>query len=307
MRLPDWTDRVSWLTWPVVLVIIQQVWFPAPAGSLLAGFILGLITSLISLGMYLVYRANRVLNFTAGELGLLPAVLSVMLIIESGLSWYLGFGIGFAAAAVLGVAVEFLIIRRFFDAPRLVVTVATIGVAQLLGVGALFLPGWWGARVQSQRIDTPFDIDFEIGSRVFNANHVVALVVAPLAMVAVGVLLRSTRIGIAIRAAAELPGRAAMLGIPVKGLQSVVWSVATILGFIALFLRSGIYGLPVGGALGLLLLLLRSLAALTLGRLIHLPTILAASTRTRRAAGGRGVELGVDRGARRRWVRSPAR
>jgi branched-chain amino acid transport system permease protein len=46
-----------------------------------------------------------------------------------------------------------------------------------------------------------------------------------------------------------------MLGIPVKALQSVVWSVATVLGFLALFLRAGVYGLPVGGALGLLLLL----------------------------------------------------
>lgn len=216
------------------------------------------------------------LNFTAGELGLLPAVLTVMLIVESGLSWYLSFGLGFVAAAVLGVAVEFLIIRRFFEAPRLVVTVATIGVAQLLGVCALFLPGWWGARVQSQRIDAPFSIDFEIGLRVFNANHVVALVLAPLAILAVGILLRYTRIGIAIRAAAELPSRASMLGIPVKGLQSVVWSIATVLGFLALFIRSGVYGLPVGGALGLLLLL-RSLAALTLGRLVHLPTILATS------------------------------
>ncbi|MGA9276207.1 ABC transporter permease [Ilumatobacter sp.] len=276
MKIRVGLDRVSWLAWPIVLVVIQQLFFPAPAGALLAGLILGLITGLVSLGMYLVFRANRVLNFTAGELGLLPAVLAVMLIIESGLSWYLSFGIGLVAAAVLGIAVEFLIIRRFFDAPRLVVTVATIGVAQLIGVGALFLPGWWGARVQSQRIEAPFDIDFEIGSRVFNANHVIALILAPLAMIAVGLLLRTTRIGIAIRAAAELPSRAAMLGIPVKGLQSIVWSVATVLGFIALFLRAGIYGLPVGGALGLLLLL-RSLAALTLGRLVHLPTIIAAS------------------------------
>jgi branched-chain amino acid transport system permease protein len=275
-NLPAPVTRLEWLTWPVVLIVLQQIWFPAPAGSIVAGLVLGLITSLVSLGMYLVYRANRVLNFAAAELGLLPTVLAVMLIIESGLSWYFSFGVGLLAAAVLGVAVEFLIIRRFFDSPRLVVTVATIGVAQLLGVCALFLPGWWGARVQSQRIDAPFDIDFEIGTRVFNANHVLVFVLAPIAIVGVGVLLRYTRIGIAIRAAAELPGRASMLGIPVKGLQSVVWSLATILGFLALFLRSGVYGLPVGGALGLLLLL-RSLAALTLGRLIHLPTILATS------------------------------
>ena len=259
-----------------MIVLIQRLLFPAPAGSILAGTVLGLVTSLVSLGMYLVYRANRVLNFAAGELGLLPAVFAVLLIVESGLSWYLSFGLGFIAAAIVGLAVEFLVIRRFFNSPRLVVTVATIGVAQLLGLAALLLPRWWDSAVQSQRIDAPFDIEFEIGARVFSADHVLALVVAPLAIAAVGALLRWTRIGIAIRAAAEMPTRAGLLGIPVKGLQSVVWSLATVLAFLALFLRAGIYGLPVGGQLGLLLLL-RSLAALTLGRMIHLPTILASS------------------------------
>jgi branched-chain amino acid transport system permease protein len=269
-------ERLSWLVWPAVLVLIQQVFFGAPAGSFLSGIILGLITSLVSLGMYLVFRANRVLNFASGELGLLPAVLAVMLIVESGLSWWLGLGIGLVASLVVGVASEFLIIRRFFEAPRLVVTVATIGLAQLLALCAVLIPRWWDAFVTSQRIDAPFEIEFEVGSRVFTADHVVALVAAPLTILGVGALLRWTRIGIAIRAAAELPQRANLLGIPVKALQSVVWGLATLLGFIALFLRAGIYGLPVGGQLGLLLLL-RSLAALTLGRMVHLPTILATS------------------------------
>jgi len=268
--------RGNWLTWPIALVVVQQLLFPAPAGSILAGVVLGLVTSLVSLGMYLVYRANRVLNFAAGELGLLPAVLAVLLIVESGLPWLLALVIGLLGAAVLGVATEFLVIRRFFDSPRLIVTVATIGVAQLLAACALLIPRWWDTIVQSQRIDAPFDLEFEIGSRVFTADHVLALVVAPLAIAAVGALLKFTRLGVAIRAAAELPTRAGLLGIPVKGLQSVVWSLATVLAFLALFLRAGIYGLPVGGQLGLLLLL-RSLAALTLGRMVHLPTILAAS------------------------------
>ena len=67
-------DRWSWVVWPAVLIAIQQLFFPAPAGSALSGLVLGLVTSLVSLGMYLVYRANRVLNFAAGELGLLPAL-----------------------------------------------------------------------------------------------------------------------------------------------------------------------------------------------------------------------------------------
>jgi len=269
-------QKTGWLTWPVVLIAVQQVLFPAPIGSVLQGSVLGLITALVTMGMYLVYRANRVLNFSAGELGLLPAVLAVLLITESGLNWYLSFGIGLAASLAVGVAAEFLIIRRFFDSPRLVVTVATIGLAQLLGVAALFMPAWWDTKITSQRIDAPFRIDFTIGVRVFSADHVLVWVLAPLAMVAVAALLRFTRLGVAIRAAAEMPARAGMLGIPVKALQSVVWGLATALAFLALFLRAGVFGLPVGGLLGLLLLL-RALASLMLGRLTHLPTMLAGA------------------------------
>ncbi|MDG2114098.1 MAG: hypothetical protein P8N02_15970, partial [Actinomycetota bacterium] len=141
---------------------------------------------------------------------------------------------------------------------------------------ALLLPAWWDTTVQSQRIDAPFEWTFSVGTRVFNENHVLTLVAAPLAIAAVAAVIRFTRLGIAIRAASELPGRAALLGIPVKRLQSVVWSIATTLAFLALFLRAGIFGLPIGGQLGLLLLL-RALAALTLARLEHLPTVLATS------------------------------
>ena len=101
--MPLHAGRFTWLLWPAVLVAVQRIFFPAPLGSLVAGLVLGAITSLVALGMYLVYRANRVLNFAAGELGLLPAVFVVLLIIESGLSWYLSFGIGLLSAALVGV------------------------------------------------------------------------------------------------------------------------------------------------------------------------------------------------------------
>lgn len=274
--LADMVRLSSWLVWPVLLVAIQLLFFPAPAASMLSGVILGLITALVALGMYLVFRANRVINFAAGEMGLLPAVLSLMLLVESGWPWYLAFPAGLLAAAALGVVAEFLLIRRFFDSPRLVVTVATFGVASLLALIAFFMPAWWDSKLQSQRIAPPWDISFTVGTRPFHSNHILALLLAPLAIVAVGALLRYTRLGIAVRAAAELPSRAAMLGIPVKGLQGVVWGLATTLGFLAIFLRAGIYGIPVGGQLGLLLFL-RSLAALTLGRMEHLPTIIGTS------------------------------
>jgi branched-chain amino acid transport system permease protein len=67
-----------------------------------------------------------------------------------------------------------------------------------------------------------------------------------------------------------------MLGIPVRRLQSFVWSLATVLAFLALFLRSSIYGLPVGGQLGVLFFL-RALTAAVVGKLTDLKTVLATS------------------------------
>ena len=272
-QLSTASRRLSWMVWPIALVVTQQLLFPAPAGSFVSGLVLGSITSLVAVAMYLVYRANKVLNFAAGELGLLPAVFAMLLVLESGWNWYLSFFLALLCAAAIGVATEFLIVRRFFQSPRLVLTVATLGIGELLAVFALYLPAWWGSYLQSQRLQAPFGFRFDIGSRVFDADHLLALVLGPAAMVTLVLVLRWTRIGTAIRASAELPSRAGLLGIPVKAVHSIVWGIAAVFAFLALFLRSGVYGLPIGGSLGLLLLL-RALAALTLGRLDHLFDIL---------------------------------
>ena len=70
--------------------------------------------------------------------------------------------------------------------------------------------------------------------------------------------------------------RAAMLGIPVSRLNTVVWAIAGALAYLALFLRSGISGVPLGYAAGLPALLV-ALAALVIGRLERLPTIACAA------------------------------
>ncbi len=266
----------GWLLAPALVVALQQVVWPAPAGAVLQGVVLGLLTSMVGLGIVLIYRSNRVLNFAQGELGLLPTILAVMLLIESGFPYFAVGGIGLAAALAIGVVVEFLVIRRFAKSPRLILTVATLGLAQLLGLAALLIPRWWDARVSSQRIDSPFDITFDLGSFRFNDNHVMVLVVVPIVLFAVWSLLRFTKVGIGIRAASELPDRASTLGMPVKGLQSIVWAIATALAFIALFLRAGVIGLPVGGALGLLFFL-RALAAAVVARLTDIPAVLTTS------------------------------
>lgn len=276
LTLPAWTARATWLAWPIVILLVQLILFPAPVGVILDGLILGLITALVALGMWLIYRANRVINFATAEFGFLPGVIAMLLIVETGWAWWQGFTVGLLMAGFLGLFTEFVIIRRFFDAPRLVLTVATIGVANLFGVIAVFIPAWWDTRLENQRLEPPVDWVLDVGAVRFNGNDLMVVIIAPLAIIAVGVLLRFTRLGVAIRAASELPRRAMLLGIPVKGLQSVVWTIFGMLAFLALFLRIGVFGTPVAGDLGLIFLL-RGLAALTIGRFVHLPTIMASS------------------------------
>ncbi len=270
------SDSLSWLVPPLVLLIVQQIFWRTPYGAVLQGIVLGLLTSLVALGIVLTYRSNRVLNFAQAELGLLPTVLSVMLIVESGFPYLAAFAIGLVAAALLGVSSEFLVIRRFSRSPRLILTVATLGLAQILVLCALLMPDWWDSGVTSQRIDSPLDIQFDFDKFRFNDNHVIVIILVPLILMAVGLLLHRTRIGVGIRAIAEDFDRAGMLGIPVRRLQSLVWLLAAVLAFLALFFRSSIFGLPVGGQLGVLFFL-RALTAAVVGRLTDLKTVLATS------------------------------
>ena len=89
---------------PVALVLaVQLVLFPMPLGVWLQGLVFGLLGSLMAVGLGLVYRLNKVVNFAQGDLGTAPAVLAVGLIGLSGVNYLLGLAAGLASAVVLTV------------------------------------------------------------------------------------------------------------------------------------------------------------------------------------------------------------
>jgi branched-chain amino acid transport system permease protein len=268
--------RLSFLAPLAGLLVLQQLLYPAPKGIVLNGALVGGRIALIALGIALIYRANRIVNFAQGDLGALPAVLGVMLVVAWGWSYWFGLIVGLAASILLGVLVEALIIRRFFTAPRLVLTVATIGLAQLLAGAALFLPRAFGETAFGTRLPQPFDARWEFGGTTFNANDIFTMIVVPVCLVALALFLQRSTIGIAIVGAAERADRAFTLGIPVKRLHTVVWVVASVLAFLAMFLRAGAVGLPIGQVLSATFLV-QALAAAVFGRFERFTTIAAAA------------------------------
>jgi branched-chain amino acid transport system permease protein len=263
---------------PAAAVLIAQLWlFPMPAGVWLRSLVLGLLGSLMATGLGLVYRLNKIVNFAQGDLGTAPAVLAFGLVAFSGLNYALGLVAGVAAVVVLTVTVEALVIRRFSGAPRLVLTVATVGLSQALVVLSLLIPRLWGQRpIATAVIGFPWHLAIRLPAAVLTADDLAAAAVSAACLTAVSLWLARSRTGIAVRAAGDRRARAAMLGIPVNRLQTVTWVVAGLLSFVSVFFKAAIVGMPLDPTFSLTALV-TALAALALGGFSDLPAVAAAA------------------------------
>jgi branched-chain amino acid transport system permease protein len=95
--MPVWLE--AFLTLGGLLLLL--LFFPARWGIVLNGALMGGRIALIALGIGLIYRANRVVNFAQGDLGGAPAALAVMLVVSWGWGYWFGFVAGLAPSVVL--------------------------------------------------------------------------------------------------------------------------------------------------------------------------------------------------------------
>lgn len=246
---------------------------PVPRGIFVGGAVIGTLYALVGIGLILVYRANRVINFAQAQLGAVPAVLALLLMARKGWPYLAVLPLMLVVAVALGIVVETLFIRRFANAPRLILTVVTIGVGFILLVLEFFTKIWVSGELEIiTTFPTPFaSRDFTIGNAIFRGDHVVAVIVVAALVAALGAFFKYTDMGIAVRASAENGERASLLGIPVKRVSTVVWVLATVLSAVGVFLRAPLVGLPLTGFVGPSILLL-GLAVAVIARMESLPT-----------------------------------
>ena len=114
--------------------------FDIASNVVILGTITGLTYALIAVGITLVYRTSRVLNFAAGEMGALPAVLIPILVINNSWPYWLALTLSLLGALVLSVGTEAFVIRPLSRGPRLTMLVATIGLAQVFFGLNLLIP-----------------------------------------------------------------------------------------------------------------------------------------------------------------------
>ena len=102
-----------------------------PSFVIVEGVIIGLGYGLLALGLVLIYRTNRVLNFAQGQLGVVAAVFMVKLSSDFHFNYWIALTVSLGLAAGAGALCE-LTLRRIFNRPRVLVMVATIGLSQVL-------------------------------------------------------------------------------------------------------------------------------------------------------------------------------
>lgn len=245
----------------------------APLGIVVIGAVLGSATGLSAVGVILVWRANRVVNFAAGALGGSAGLVSVHLFLE----WQWPYAVAVLCAVggglLIGGLVEILVIRRFAQAPRLVLTVATIGLAQVLGGLELALPkALFGLDAYILgAFETPLSsTTFEVGPVIITGDHLLVVAVVPVVVAGLAWFLRRSLAGTAIRAAAENTDRARLLGIPVRNLTTVVWMLAGGLAALTFVLKAPFLGATPAAIAGPAVML-PALAAAVVARMESMP------------------------------------
>src|SRR5438067_1715099 len=174
--------------------------------SLLLGIVNGLNVALLALGLVLVYKAGRFVNFAHAQLGVVPALLLAKLVLDWNVSWWFAFVIAVALGALTGALAEFLVTRRLAGRSRVSLLIATIGLSQVLLAFAYFT--WLGPnrfKLHQRGYPLPFDTHISVGGLLLRGQHVLILILVPILAIGLTLLLKMTTLGKIIRAAASNP------------------------------------------------------------------------------------------------------
>ena len=202
----------------------------------LAGLATGSVYALLLLGILMVFRVSRAVNFSQGQLGMIAAYVAYSLYVTNVLPIWLAISVGLLLAATLSFLTDRILIERIakrgaLDGQDLVVT---LGVMLLLTAAAeTFL----GTQTKSFT-SLGNDVQFGFRSVVVNANQIAVLVGTIIILIAFALFLR-TRPGVAMRASAMNPDLARSFGVNVSRVKAITWTVSGLLaGLVGVIIAS---------------------------------------------------------------------
>ena len=215
--------------------------------QLINGLVLGSIYAMVALGYTMVYGILELINFAHGEVAMIGAMVCLavanILLAQAGLPGAAVLGIGLLAAigvcVLLGFSIERIAYRPLRRAPRLAPLITAIGVSIVLQNVAMMIWGKQYIPFPSLLTATPF----HIGGATVTDVQIGILLLSALMMAALVLLVQKTKLGRAMRATAQSPEVAGLMGVNTNHVISLTFVIGSALAAIAGVMVSAYYGI----------------------------------------------------------------
>ena len=204
------------------------------AALLASGVTTGAIYASLALALVMTHRSTGLVNFAQGEMAMFSAYIAWALT-QIGLSYLAAFVITLAASFVIGVIIQWFLIRPMSRAQPLSLIIIFIGLLLIFNSLAGLLFGY-----SVQTFPSPFNGVFFSVPGYFSAHDVGAIAVMLAVLLILFLFFRFTTIGLKMRGAAENPLSSRLLGVPVDQMLAIGWGIAAIIGAV-----SGITAAPI--------------------------------------------------------------
>ncbi|HEU4384198.1 MAG TPA: branched-chain amino acid ABC transporter permease [Anaeromyxobacteraceae bacterium] len=210
----------------------------------LNGLVVGSIYSLVALGFVVIYKSTSILNFAQGEFLMLGAYVCLAITAGGRVPFLAAFLLTMAFSVVLGLLMERVILRPMIGEPVISVIMVTLGLSSILKA---VVQGIWGTDTR------PFPAIFpahpvQIGPLPVSQGYLYSMVSVGVLLVLFSLFFKFSRYGIAMRATAFSQQVALSMGISVKRIFALSWSIAAVVSAVGGILLGGVRG-GVDGAL----------------------------------------------------------
>jgi branched-chain amino acid transport system permease protein len=212
----------------------------------LNGLVIGSIYALVALGFVIIYKSSSILNFAQGEFLMLGAYVCVALVAGHHLPLWAALLVTLAFFGAMGVFLERVLLRRMIGEPIISVIMLTLGLASILKA---VVQGIWGVETIAYPRIFPSD-PVMVGPLPVSQGYLWSVGSVAVLLVLLSAFFKYTRAGIAMRATAFSQQVALSMGISVKHIFALTWSIAAVVSAVGGVLLGGIRG-GVDGAFAL--------------------------------------------------------
>jgi branched-chain amino acid transport system permease protein len=205
------------------------------------GFGLGMVYALIAIGFVIILKCSKAFNIAQGHFVMIGGYLGYTFLVTFHLPVWVSLLAAIAVAIVMGLSIERFTLRPLVGQPVLAIIMMTIALATILeGLATLI----WGGQYKTYHGVLP-TLSLKVGNLSVPPESLIGIIVSAVVVIALMLLFRYTRSGLAMRATAEDEQVVQSAGIKVTVVYALSWVIACVVGVIAGILLGGVSGVMV--------------------------------------------------------------